>query len=122
MALADFVSFMGLQVSGDIGPLTIYTDKHGKKVPFPKSPPKEPPSINQLVQRARFAQAQRQWSTRSAAEKRNWEAIALKSGLAMTGQNLLMHVALKNDGDTLRTLMRQTGITVPVPAFISGGT
>lgn len=120
MALADFTSVLGLQVSGDIGPLTIYTDKHGKKVPFPKSPPKEPASVNQLIQRSRFAQAQRWWKDQTAAVKRDYETLALKGGLAMTGQNLAIHVALKNDADFLRTLMRQQDITVPIPDYITG--
>lgn len=120
MAIADFASYLGLQVSGDIGPLTIYTDKYNQKIPFPKSPPKHPVSINQLLQRSRFAQAQRWWKDQTAAVKANYETLALKGGLAMTGQNLAIHVALKNDSEFLKTLMRQQDITVPIPPFITG--
>jgi hypothetical protein len=120
MAIGDFVQVMGLQVSGDVGNVTIYTDRFGKKVTFPKTPPKHAPTYNQLYRRTLFAQAQRLWSDLTAEQKADWENLTRRASIAMTGQNLLIHVALKNDMAMLQTLMRQTGITVTPPPFING--
>jgi hypothetical protein len=108
-------SVLGLIVSGDLGPSTIYTDRFGHKVEFPKSPPKEPPSPGQQYHRERFRIAQRGYMALTPAIKAKWEDITRKVSLCMTGQNLYIHVAMKADYDYLDTLCHQSGITVPPP-------
>lgn len=118
MAFTTPVHMLGLQVSGDLGELTIYTDRFGKKVAFPKSPPKDPPSEKQTAMRLRFRDAQKQWANLEDQVKKDFEDICRQANVPMTGQNLSMHTALMNDDSALVTLMRQTGITVPIPDFI----
>ena len=115
MALAIPASSLGLMVSGDIGGLTIYTDRHGRKVAYPKSPPKEPPTDLQKLVRSRFKSAQAEYMTLTPTQKADYEHLVCMSSLAMTGQNIFIHVATMHTAAMLDTLMRQTGITVPQP-------
>lgn len=115
MALGVPASILGLIVSGDCSGETIYTDRHGRKVHFPVAPPKEPPTVYQVEIRNRFKAAQAEYMSLSAADKYQWEELARKTSLCMTGQNLLIHVAMKRTYDVLDTLMLQSGITVTPP-------
>lgn len=118
MALGIPASCLGLIVSGDVDGLTIYTDRHGRKIAYPKAPPKEPPTEKQVALRLRFKLAQAQFMALSLSDRASWEQICLKSSLCMTGQNLLIHVAMKNAFGLLDTLMMQTGITVTPPDLV----
>ncbi len=109
---------MGIWVSGDVGELTIYTDRFGRKVPFPKSPPKEPPSPRQVHQRERFRLAHVAWKALTDVEKEQLELATNRGSVVMTGQNLFISVALNNSQDGLDTLARQTNTTLPTVEFI----
>lgn len=104
---------IGLQVSGDFGDLTIYTDRYGKKIPFPKSPPKEPPSAAQLAVRSAFKTAQAEWKALTANQKAALETACRKTSVPLTGQNLWIHCRTTNDWDAYATIQRQSGITLP---------
>ena len=106
-------NLIGLEVSGDIGYLTIYTDRFGKKVAFPKSPPKEPPSARQVKQRAKFKTAQAAWMQLTKAEKVALEDATLKVSAPLTGQNLYISVHIRNDNADLITFEKQSGIVLP---------
>lgn len=110
-------SLWGFEVSGDIGPLTVYTDRFGKKVAFPKSPPKEPASPLQVQQRARFRAAQSEYTSLTEEQKKAYEDLTKAASLCMTGQNLFIHVALRNSFALLTTLQRQWSITVTTPTY-----
>jgi len=110
---------MGIWVSGDVGELTIYTDRFGRKVPFPKAPPDKPPSPQQIAHRARFRTAQAAWSALTADEKAQLELATNRGSLVMTGQNLYITVALRNDQDALDTLARQTATTLPTVPYVN---
>lgn len=118
MALGIPASALGLIVSGDVDGLTIYTDRHGRKVAYPKAPPKEPPTISQVNLRERFRLAQAQYMALSPAGRADWEQISVRSGICMTGQNLLIHVAMKHSLALLDTLMNQTGVSVAPPTLV----
>jgi len=115
MGLGIPASALGLIVSGDIGELTIYTDRRGRKIAYPKAPPKEPPSVMQINCRRRFRSAQLQYMALTPSQKLAYEDLARGAGLCLTGQNLLIHVAMKHTFGTLTTLMQQTGISVIPP-------
>jgi hypothetical protein len=117
MGWGNNASLWGLEVSGDIGPLSVYTDRFGKKVAYPKSPPKEPPSEKQIQQRARFRSAQVEYTGLTDPEKLAYEQLVQAASLCMTGQNLFIHVALRNTFGTLNTLQTQWGISVTPPTY-----
>lgn len=104
---------IGARVSGDLDGYTIYTDKHGRKIVYPISPPDKPPSQAQIARRTRFTAAQRAWSSLTATEKEALEVCCRISNAPITGQNLYIRVALTGNTDLLATLARQTGIPLP---------
>lgn len=115
MALGIPASALGLIVSGDVDGLTIYTDRHGRKVAYPKAPPKEPPTQMQVDVRARFTAAQAEYMGLSVPEKHAYELLTKAVALCMTGQNLFISVAMKRTFGILETLQLQTGISVTPP-------
>ena len=115
MALGIPASILGLIVSGDVGGETIYTDRHGRKVAYPKAPPKEPPTEFQVYYRGRFRTAQQAYMVLTVLQKSQYEDLTKAAGLCMTGQNLWIHVALKHTFGLLTTLQAQTGVTVTLP-------
>ncbi len=115
MALGIPASLLGLVVSGDIDGLTIYSDRHNRKICYPKAPPKEPPTVSQVGHRNRFRLAQAQYMELSLADRADWEDLSCRASLSLTGQNLLIHVAMQHTFSFLDTMMRQTGITVTPP-------
>lgn len=110
------IHLLGLTVSGDVGPFTVYTDRFGKKVFFPKAPPKSPASDLQLLVRSRFMLAQTEYMSLSDADKLAYENLVRATNLCMTGQNLFIHVAMMHTFTFLDTLQRQAGIAVPAPS------
>lgn len=118
MPYADPLSCMGLQVSGDLGGLTIYTDRYGRKVAYPKSPPKKPPTDLQSYHRDRFRAAQQEYMALSPQHKADWESLVRRAALCMTGQNLFIHLALKHAPLDLTTLINQTAIYVDPPTYL----
>jgi hypothetical protein len=119
MALTIPASVLGLIVSGDVDGLTIYTDRYGQKIAYPKSPPDKPPSALQIIQRDRFRAAMNNWKVADAQVRADYESVSLLASLCMTGLNLWLHFSLKGRQSALTTLSRQTGITLPMPPAIA---
>lgn len=115
MALGIPPSILGLIVSGDVDGLTIYTDRHNRKVAYPKAPPDKPPTKMQTDVRDRFKAAQAEYMGITAQQKQDYESLTKAASLCMTGQNLFIHVAMKHSYALLVTLQDQTGITVVPP-------
>ncbi len=109
---------LGTWVSGDVGGITIYTDRFGRKVAFPKSPPDKPPSEEQIAIRARFKTAQANWKALTDVEKGKLEAAMIKANAVMTGQNFFISISLTNDQTAKETVERQTGISLVPIVFI----
>lgn len=107
-------NFIGTWVSGDIGPLTIYTGRRLEKIPYGYAPPRLGPSPEQLRQRARFRLAQQQWKALPKIDKMKMHAIANRASMSWTGQNLYITIALKNELQRWHALQSQTGITGPI--------
>lgn len=115
MGIGIPANIIGLIVSGDVSGVTIYTDRYGRKIAYPKAPPKEPPSPAQVLSRGRFAAAQAEYMGLSVTEKLAYENLTKRASLCLTGQNLFIHVAMKRTFGTLTTLEQQTGVTVTPP-------
>lgn len=101
--------FLGLRPTGDLGPLTIYTNARNKMVSFPKAPPLTPPSRLQRAQRAKFKQIGRLWQTLTKEERHEWQAAADDAGVYCTGFNLFTYYQISRDEPAIRTIERQTG-------------
>lgn len=112
-ALASLVTISNLGISGDIGPLSFYNTATGKLVCFPVTVPKEPPSPAQLAMRQRWRQAMRSWSLLPQQHKDQWRLAVNAAGLKITAINLWLWYQLYRDRDTLATIERQSGVTLP---------
>lgn len=109
----DMIAFLGLTVTGDLGPLTIYTTRKNHIVFFPKSPPEKPPSPAQLVIRERWRRAAGQWKTLSIGDRQTWERIVQKAGMRITGYNFYISLFVHPDPGAKLTVENQTGETFP---------
>lgn len=110
--LERLVAYLGFQPTGDLGPLTIYTNKRGRTVSFPKAPPLEPATLFQKRQRLRFQFIAEGWQKLSQADKAAWELATKRLSLYCTGYNLFTWWHLKYDWPALNTIQRQSGITL----------
>ena len=108
-------SIIGLVVVGDLAGQTIYTDRHGRKIYYPQSPPNKPASPMQIKQRARFQTAVENWKATDPTTRIRYEDASLAASLAMTGLNLWVSISLTEDVEVLETIARQTGIPLSPP-------
>lgn len=106
---------LGLNISGDLGAWTCFTDRFGKKVWYPKTPPETPETPAQRQQRDRFAAAVANWRAADQATRDAFESISLAASLMMTGHNLWVALSFSQDDKARQTLTRQTGIYIPLP-------
>lgn len=104
---------LGARVAGDLGGVTCYTDRFGRKTVYPIAPPKEPASDCQTTLRNRFKTAQATWAALSPAEKKALEEATHKASLCLTGQNLFLSAALRGMNDQMQAIGRQHGLTLP---------
>lgn len=109
-------NLIAARLAGDIGGVTIYTDRYLRKTVYPISPPDKPPSPEQTTLRSRFAQAQAAWKALTAQEKANLEEACRRANLRLTGQNLYISAALKHMNENVQAVGRQTGLTLPTVA------
>ncbi len=104
------LKFIGFRPTGDFGPLTGYTSRHGRSVWYMKAPPKTPPTGWQRQQRARFSGAAHLWTALTANQRTDWLAAARKARLNITGYDLWVWFQLTRDRPIIRTVERQSGI------------
>ena len=109
----EMINILGLTVTGDLGPLTIYTKQNGTKVWFPKAPPGKPPSGSQLVIRNRWRQAAAAWKRLSATDRKTWQQIVELAGIRITGYNVFISLFVHPDPEAKATIEHQTNMVFP---------
>lgn len=107
--------WLGMYITGDIGPLTFYTNQRAKLVAFPRAPPLHPPSTTQEAIRELFRDYATKWRALTHAQRAQWLSAGRKANLAITGYNLFFWFCRSRDEAELRTIERQTGITLTRP-------
>lgn len=113
MARTPPPALLGLQVSGDIGGVTIYTDRHRRKIVYDKAPPTSPASPLQAVQRSRFAEAVRLYRNLSTSHRANLETVTQRAAFCLTGQNLWISACLQDGNANLQSLGRRFNLDLP---------
>jgi len=111
-------NLLGIEVSGDLADITIYTDRFFKKIAYPKSPPKEPPSAEQITLRSRFRTAVLNWKAAPEAVRQAYEAASIATSIPCTGHNVWVSTSLSHQTARLRTLERQSGIILADPPLV----
>lgn len=107
----------GLRVTGDIGPLTVWTNRNLRVVAMVKSPPTTPPSPLQRANRQLWQDCASAWRTLTPAQKQDWEAASKDAKAMATGYNLFTKIYLTGDLSLLALLREVTGRT----CFYPGG-
>lgn len=108
-------NWLGLNVQGDIGPITLYTSARGKLVGFLRAPPLNPPTAKQQVIRERFQIAATKWREATATTRLQWRQLARKANLGITGYNLWTWFCYTANEASLRSLELTTGQQVTRP-------
>ena len=116
--LKNLYSMLGFVVWGDLAEVTIYRDKQGKIVWFPKTYPHKAPSDAQLAQREKMTQASNYWGYLTPNRQNQWNLATKRASLCMHGYNLFVHWFLTYDHTAMRTIARQTGTALyPIMYF-----
>jgi len=117
MALAPMQlgQILGLQVQGDLGPMTCYTQKkkHIRSIVlFPKIWLSDPTTTQQTNHRNRVRAAARAWWQLPAAERANWIKAAKRLSLRANGYAVWTYWHMMQLRAPIETIERQSGITL----------
>lgn len=112
-------SFLGLEISGDLGDYTMWRTRRGKVVCYPRTVPGEPASPAQQLHRQHFRESLARWQLLSKQEKHDYELASLRCSLPMTGHNLWIRWTFAGNLDEARTIERLSGITLTLPPELS---
>lgn len=104
---------LGFRVMGDVAGITVYTDRHFRKVAYKKAPPDKPASPSQRAYRDRFAFAVRAWKSLNDEQKAQLEVAVHRASLCLTGQNLFTSCLLRSKQTVYETVARQTNTVLP---------
>lgn len=110
------LNYLGLQPTGDLGPLTGYTTQRGKGVWYLKAPPKTPATGWQARERNRFRLIAALWRNLHHFQRSDWLRAARAAGLSITGYNLFVWYQYSLDDQAIHTVERQSRITL-LPLF-----
>lgn len=105
-------TYMGFRLSGDLGKYTMYTYCRRRPVFFLKSPPLTPATAAQIRQRNRFRIVGYYWRSLGPVRQALWQQLAFRARLNITGYNLFLYFAIKQDYVYLKLLIARTGVDV----------
>lgn len=106
---------LGLNVQGDIGPLTIYTSRNRRLVYFLRAPPLHPPSQTQEHFRENFRVYAASWRAAGVAVRREWNQAVRRANLSLSGYNLWVWFSRTRAESELQTIERAAGINLTRP-------
>lgn len=115
---SDLIPYLGLNISGDLDGMTIYTTRKGKIVWYPESPADKPPSPLQTKQRLRFRIAQRNYMLLPRATKALWEHLTKTLAIPVTGQNAFISYSFSQNSHELAVACAKVGITLTLPPAV----
>jgi hypothetical protein len=110
--------YLGLSIAGDLGPWTMYTNKNGKQIAYPRAPPEKPPTTSQIRQRNRLRVCMQNWKAETIATKALWNVMVAKLHLCAVGMNLYLSLSMRPDQDELDNANRRTGLALQMPAYV----
>lgn len=106
---------LGINVQGDIGPMTCYTSRRRKLVVFPRAPPLVPPSHTQEILREFFRNCARTWRASGPTNRAQWQLACDRANLWISGYNLWVWYSRTKEESGLQTIERQAGFTLTRP-------
>ena len=81
-------TFLGLEISGDLGDFTMWRTRRGKIVCYPRTVPGKVPSVSQQNHRQHFRESVQRWNLLTKQQKADYESASLRCSLPMTGHDL----------------------------------
>ena len=115
MLSQSVISSLGLNVSGDLAGLTIYTTRRGRKVAFLQSPPTKALSVWQLAWQRNFRWGMSLWRALTQIERENYQRVCDLASLCMLGHNLWLSCYLSGNTRLVETLSCQFKIPLRLP-------
>jgi hypothetical protein len=109
----NLMRLMGFKLQGDFGPFTCYTSKRNQVIWFIKSPPLEPPTMEQIEQMNLFRFAGFSWKQMSDQERDSWNQATSRANLRISGYNLWTFWICTQDRPAIATVEFQSGILLP---------
>jgi hypothetical protein len=106
------VPSLGLYPAGDLGELTLYTDRDRQVVCYPRAPPTRPPTFMQQRQRRIWSAAAESWRTEPAEIKTNWDKLCRRNGIPLSGHQLYMRLKTTIQRESLTVLAARAGIAL----------
>jgi hypothetical protein len=106
------LKFIALELNGDIGGVTTYTNRRHKIIAFPQAPPRVPPTPNQIIQRARLTAIAAAWRVLGAPQRALWRVAATRANLSISGYNLYTVCKMRYEWSYAQTIEHQTGIVL----------
>jgi hypothetical protein len=103
---------LALDLNGDVGGLTTYTNRRHKIIAFPQAPPTVPPTPNQIIQRARLRTIALAWLALGAPQRAMWRVAATRANLSISGWNLYAACKMRKDWSYAQTIENQTHIVL----------
>jgi len=100
------LKLLGMNPTGDLGPLTVYTSRRYGTVWYTKSPPLTPATERQLIQRNRFRCAAYAWQALTPEQRHDWKLAARRARLVIYGYQLWVWWQTKRDRGALATIER----------------
>jgi len=111
-------SILGFGVSGDLADFTIYTDRYGRKIAYPASPPRVAASPLQTYQRSRFTSSMLAWTRLSADAKAAYSLACARLSLPCTATSLWCSLSLARSDELFKTIQRQARLRLVRPPRI----
>jgi hypothetical protein len=108
----NILTMLGWNSTGDVGPWTLYTAKDHGLVFYARVPALNPASPGQKYMRTQWELAAAAWQALSKAQRTAYESASKKLSLRITGYNLYLYQRTTGDRATIRTIERQTGLTL----------
>lgn len=106
------LELLGYVMWGDLDSVTYYRTRKGNVVSYPKAPPLSPPTQDQVHRRDQFRDAATSWNALPAAQRADWNEACRILGLTVHGYNLWTFYAIRQDPGPIRTIEKQSGITL----------
>lgn len=118
MAIAIDPCYLGRVVSGDLDGITIYTNRRGRKVAFPKAPPLSPPSPLQRYQQGRWKLAMQGWRSLTNQQRLDYAKAVRMLSLCLVGNALWIGLCCRPTDNEWQTLCRQTQLPLAQPTKV----
>jgi hypothetical protein len=104
--------FWGWNTQGDFGPYTFYTKTNNALTFYLRAPPHKPANERQRRQRQLLTDAAHAWTAATPETRATWELATKRAYLRINGCNLWIFHQLTHDDAAIRTIERQTGLTL----------